>query len=159
MKKQETKPDVSKPLKKYLTFFFFMFLSCAALSYASYNKSKLMNKTTLGSVVTIEKKTLTTVGSNDRPYGKLFFYPKIEFVATDKKKYEFTAKVPSHFPEYSVGQQVKVIYSENDPNNVRLARTKGWSIWKFMVVPSLIFLVAFLFGLGLLIFGQNKRTT
>lgn len=110
-------------------FFMAFCLWGAYAAYNSYNLSK-NGEITTGIVIELEE-------SSDADNGCCVYSPVIEFEANGQT-YTFESDNASYPPAYEVGEEVKILYNPEDPNNAQINKASERWLMPVIIIPAMI---------------------
>jgi hypothetical protein len=120
-------------------FFMAFCLWGAYAAYNSYNLSK-NGETTTGIVIELEESSSTEGGC-------CVYSPVIEFEANGQT-YTFESDSASYPPEYEVGEEVRVIYNPENPNNAQINKASERWLMPVLLIPAMFFgMIIFTFAM------------
>jgi hypothetical protein len=101
--------------------------------YAAYNSFNLSrNGETTTGIVTQMEESSTSEG------GCCVYSPVIEFKANGQT-YTFEGDNASYPPEYSVGEEVRVLYNPEDPSNAQINKASERWLMPVILIPAMLF--------------------
>lgn len=98
--------------------------------------------TTTATVVDLEK----SVSKDSDGHSSVSYYPIVKFIADDGKEYQAKGSTGGSHSEYSIGQQVEIIYSPENPYEAQL--TDFVQFWLGPVVLTIAGIVMATLGIG-----------
>ncbi len=110
-------------------FFMAFCLWAAYVAYNSFNLGK-NGETTTGIVTKLEEGT-------DSDGNCCTYSPVIEFQANGQT-YTFESDNASYPPEYEIGEEVKILYNPENPNNAQINKASERWLMPVIVIPAMI---------------------
>ena len=118
----------------------------AVVSYHNADRFLESADSATGFVVSLEEQ---------RGDGAISYRPVVAFIDTNERMVHFTSRVGSSPAAYAIGEQVRVLYPANQPEDARI--NDLFELWGGSIIMAIIGAPFFLVGLLMMFFGMRKK--